>query len=65
MKKLLLNILILSSILYSQDVKDESNNGSKEKEKTKAVNPKTITEFIKGKKEIPGLITLYQDTLSG
>ena len=65
MKSFLLNILILSSILYSQDVKDESNNGSKEKEKTKAVNPKTITEFIKGKREIPGLITLYQDTLSG
>ena len=57
--------LVILSVLASQSVAPNVNQAGLQIKQPEPPKIKSMEDVLKGKKEIPGLFTLYQDTSNG
>ena len=65
MRTKIINILFIISMICAQSPADPSSDKASSDKPLDSQKKKTMDEVLKGKKEIPGYFTMYQDTLSG
>ena len=65
MRTKIINLLFIISMISAQSPADPSSDKASSDKPLDSQKKKTMDEVLKGKKEIPGYFTMYQDTLSG